>query len=490
MNEKPPAPKPRPPFRPRSRRWKWVLGIAVSLLLVFACHFGYGLASREWTRRQGERELAAVRTQIEQTDPDWTWERLNANRARPPAGQNSADLIPRIKKLSHEDWGKELAKEEWKPRLEVPPNVRYSPSVLAQVRRELASSAEAVKLARTLKDYPRGNRDIHLAPNVLDTLLQDTQDTRHAGDVLRWDVVVAVEERNDNRAVEDLQAILNASRSIGDEPFLISQLVRIAVRSVALRSTEWLLAQTAEAPGLTELQESLAEDTEEPLLLYGVRGDRAAFDKLFANLDSGETTPDQAIDRGFRDWQARLGWWYYRGHLPADRAFALDWMTRYVEAASLPIHEQQTAVATIPDPVKDPTRLLSGLLLPAVDKVANAHWRTTAEARCAVVGVVCERFRQKNGRWPNDLAELTPAFIAAIPLDPYDGQPLRLAKLEDGIVIHSIGRFDPEASVKALNRRAELPEGVDFGFRLWDPDRRRLPPPDPVAPLPEVEQQP
>lgn len=491
MNEKPPAPKPKRPFRPRSQRWKWVLGIALSLVVILLCHFGWMAANREWVRRQNEREFAEAQDAVDQSDPDWTWERLSAKRAQPPAGQNSADLIPRIKKLSHEDWGKELAKEEWKPRLEVPPNVRYPPAVTEQACRDLAASAEAVNLARTLKDLPHGRRDIHLKPNVLDTLLQDTQDTRHAGDVLRWDVVVAVKDRDDRRAVDDLHALLNAARSIGDEPFLISQLVRMAVRTVAVRSTEWLLAQVTDAPGLAELQAALAADAEEPLLLYGVRGDRAAFDKLFANLDSGETTPAQAIDAGFKDLSAQFGWWHYRAYLPADRAFALNWMTCYAEAARLPIHEQSAAIAAIPEPVKDPTRLSSGLLLPAVDKVANAHWRTTAEARCAVVAIACERFRQKNGHWPNDLSALTPALLAAIPLDPYDGQPLRLAKLEDGIVIHSVGRFDPKASVKTLSRQPELPEGIDFGFRLWNPDRRRLPPPPEPAPAPhEVEQQP
>lgn len=491
MNEKPPAPKSRPPFRPRSQRWKWVLGIAISLLLIFACHFGYGLASREWTRRQGERELAAVRTQIEQTDPDWTWERLNAKRARPPAGQNSADLIPQIKKLSDPEWGKELTKEEWKPRLEVPPNVRYSPSVLAQVRRELASSAEAVKLARTLKDYPRGNRDIVLDPDVWNTRLEDTANTRVGSDLLRWDVIVAIEEGDHRRAADDLLALLNLSRSLGDEPLLISQMIRMAVRAVAVQSTQWLLAQMHDPPPLTEFQSALAADAEEPLLLYGLRGERAVSDRMFENLDNGTATPRKTLEWSMDSPWSRFAWWNYRGFLPADQALYLAWMTQAVEYARLPIHEQPAAFSTLVVPDKDPRHTLTNLFLPAADKVANAHWRTTAEARCAVVGVACERFRQKNGRWPNDLAELTPAFITAIPLDPYDGQPLRLAKLEDGIVIHSIGRFDPEASVKALNRRAELPEGVDFGFRLWNPDRRRLsPPPDPVAPLPEVEQQP
>lgn len=481
MDDKP-APKPMPPVR--RRHWKWPLRIVLSALMILLCGSVWMIANREWTRRQSEREWEGARAEIDQSDPDWTWERLNARRPRPPEGKNGATLIPQIKKLSAASWGKELAKEEWKPLLEVPPNVRYTPAVVVQARRALAASGEAVKLARTLKDYPNGHRDIHLTADVLNTPLEDTQHTRYAADALRWDVVIALEDGDSGRAVDDLRAILNASRSIGDEPFLISQLVRIAVRSVALRSAEWLLAQTADAPGLAELQQALAEDAEEPLLFYGVRGDRGAFDKLFANLDSGQTTPDQAISRGFKDWQAQFGWWCYRGHLPADRAFALSWMTLYIEAARLPIHEQQAAVAAIPNPTKEPARLLSGALLPAVDKVAEAHWRSAAEARCAVVGLACERFRQKHGRWPTELAELVPAFLPALPTDPYGGGPLVYAKTTEGVVVHSIGnRTSPLLGLQAAvpAPRPGLPEGVAFGFVLWNPDQRRLPPPAPMT---------
>jgi hypothetical protein len=455
------------------------------------CQAVWVVANREWTRRQSDREWAEARAEIDHADPDWTWDRLNAKRVIPPEGKNGATLIPQIKKLSHAEWGKELVKEEWKPRLEVSPNVRYSQTIIDQVRRDLAASAEAVKLARTLKGIPQGHRVIHLKPDVISTPLEDTQHTRHAADLLRWDVVLAVEDRDGNRAVVDLQAMLNASRSIGDEPFLISQLVRMAVRTTTVRSTEWLLAQTTDATGLEELQAALAADAEEPLLLYGVRGDRAAFDSLFANLDSGETTPDQAIDSSFKDLRARFGWWQYRAYLPADRAFALQWMTSYADAAKLPIHEQPAAVAAIPDPVKDPTRLLSGALLVAVDRVANAHSRATAEARCAVIGIASERFRQQHGRWPHDLAELTRAFLPAVPLDPFDGQPLRLKQMDDGVLVYSVGKRPPnQFGLQPPPPRPELPQGVEFGFRLWNPDRRRLPPPPEPAPAPHEVGQP
>jgi hypothetical protein len=467
----------------RARRWKkWLFRGALSVFLSLLCYYGWVLGNRELTRRQSERELAATVADVEASDPDWTWERLTAARKRPPEAKNGADLIPQIKKLSHADWGKELAKEEWKPRLETLANVRFSPAVIAVARGELAASASAVKLARTLNDYPLGHREIVLKPDVWNTLLEDTVNTRHTADLLRWDVVIAVEDGNERLAADDLLALLNASRSVGDEPFLICQLIRAGVRVVAVRSTEWFLAQAANPPSLAEFQAALAADAEEPLLLYGMRGDRAATSKLFENLDNGTATPEKSLEWSMNDPWTRLGWWHFRAHLPADHAAFLRLTTQYVEYARLPIHEQPKYFTSLPIPEKDPRRILSSLLLPAAERVANSYWRTTAEARCAVVGIACERFRRQHGRWPDTLAELVPAFIPEVPLDPFNAEPLRFAKSEDGVVVYSVGKRLPSEFGKPAVR-PELPEGVEIGFRLWDPDRRRLPPPpDPVEP--------
>jgi hypothetical protein len=114
------------------------------------CFAGLVPAGRAWKRQRAEREYVRAVADLERTEPNWDWERLNAARKRPPAGQNAAELIPQIKKHTHANWGKELREEKWQTLLEVPPNVRYSPDVLAEVRRDLTASAEAVRLARTL----------------------------------------------------------------------------------------------------------------------------------------------------------------------------------------------------------------------------------------------------------------------------------------------------------------------------------------------------
>ncbi len=140
---------------------------------------GLALAERLWTRHQNEIALKQTVAEVEQTDPEWDWEHLQAVQWL-PAGKNSVELIPQIKSHMHKDWGKELKNETWKPLLEIPSNVRYSPSVLAEVRGDLAASAEAVKLARMLKDFPNGRRDIVLLPDVLNTRLPELLHTRNS----------------------------------------------------------------------------------------------------------------------------------------------------------------------------------------------------------------------------------------------------------------------------------------------------------------------
>jgi hypothetical protein len=108
-----------------------------------------------------------------------------------------------------------------------------------------------------------------------------------------------------------------------------------------------------------------------------------------------------------------------------------------------------------------------------------------AELRCGTIMVELERFRLKHGRWPRALVDLglremrsttgAPAWwIAPTYTDPYDGQPLRYRRLDDGVAIYSIGPkgWDNDGNLDRTPGSA----GADLGFRLWDVAHRRQPP--------------
>jgi hypothetical protein len=469
------------------RIWKsrWVRRIVLGVVLTVIGRTAWLVGEREWRRVRGERAFAAAAAQVEATDPNWRWGDLNTKRRQVPGDRNSAAVIPAIRAATPPNWDRLWDGPDADRQPPLLPNARLPARDRDAASRVLAAAPEAVRLSRGLKDFPSGRRDYDLAPNVIDTLLPDAQHTREVARTLKWDAWVAADDGDAPRAADALAAALNASRSVGDEPFLIAQLVRLATRATMVRTLERVLAQTARpdhlaALRLPALQQALSEDAAEPLALYGIKGERATFDALAQRLS------DRAIDirsiggtDGDDGFPVQAGWWLYCGRLAEDRAFCLNWLTSAAAAAALPVHEQPAAFDALPPVVQDENRVLLKLL-PAVDKVAAAYWRNVAEVNCAVAAVACERFRLKHARWPGALAELCPEFLPAVPIDPFSGQPIRYTKCPDGVVTHSCGPESPTRRPPMTH--PGLPDDIRIGFRLWNPDARRLDPPPEATP--------
>ena len=403
---------PPPITAPRSRTRRFIRWLVVTVFVGFAVTFAWNLLNRQLTKRVSDRELTAAVEQANADDPDWEWDRLSAARKRPPAGKNGAELIPRVQKLAHPDLGKWQAKDELKSRLEIPANVRYSPVVLAEVRRELAASADALALARTLKDCPSGYREIILTPNVLDTLLQDTADTRVVVDLLRWDAVSAVED-GDARAGRG-RPVCETERGAVDRRRTVYGLANDPYGGTRGRgsldgTTPGTGHRRARTPGTSVGARDRCRGAAAPV--RPARGART-LDRLFDNSRRpGAATPRKALDWTDGTW-AQFAWWHYRPTLRADRAIVLSWITTCIGFARLPIEEQQPLHALIAClHRKTPNGFCPGCSSRRPTGVKRASWRSTAEVRCAVVGIACERFRQQHKRWPGTLAELVPAFI-------------------------------------------------------------------------------
>lgn len=72
----------------------------------------------------------------------------------------------------------------------------------------------------------------------------------------------------------------------------------------------------------------------------------------------------------------------------------------------------------------------------AFDKVLNAD----AARQLALTAIALKRFHLKYGRYPAQLSELTPAFLASVPSDPVDGKPLRYQRNPGNtFLLYSIG---------------------------------------------------
>jgi hypothetical protein len=461
-----------------SRFWKRFLvgGVATLFLLPTV-----GMLI-EWkvTRMKGERRLADTLAALDAAEPGWGPDTLyvTRNTALPPDDQNAG--VVALKALtwlpdSFRKWSTESS--NWRGELSPELNRLPHDADVCQAAAVHADCDDALAVARTLHKYPRGGLPIVLAdPNPLATLLKNTQDMREAASLLDLDALVLAHDRRVNEAVGSTRSLLGVARGVGDEPTLISQLVRMAIGGVARQSAERTLAWGEPTLGLAELQAELTAEATANRMTPALRGERAMIDRLLERVDEGKVGLKElgnGLATGY-DVTDRVTLAAVRKYLPDQRADLIELFGQYLAAGGQPDPARRQAIKAVAIPPKGVSTMFTSLLLPAIDKVADAEDRTRANLHTAAVGIACERHRQRFGKWPATLAAIPKDILPAVPTDPYTGGPLKYVALPDGVAIYATGPDGADDGGTKLDPAGKA--GTDIGFRLWNPDLRRQPP--------------
>jgi hypothetical protein len=464
-----------------ARRGHRILFSAVGVALLAVAAFVGWLAYRHVERA---RDLRAALAEVEAADPRWRVVQLEADRAPVPDKENSAAVVRRIvARLRPADPGQPQRLEAVSAALV--PNVRLTDEQYAVLIDALEGAESGIGPALALADYPRGRHPVTYAPDGISTRLPHMSDLSAVHDrVLRPLLLVLTHEGDDAGAVRACRATLNLGRSLGDEPFLVTQLVRARYAREAIRGAERVLAQGEVSDAdLAALQHDLATEAEYDGWRPGVRGERTMLFGFTEAVRTGAIKPSglRRMDpNGAPRPTTRVGrareWLEDRFGIdvrPAQ-AWLLRHYTRLIETARLPWPERRAALAALaPDPAGVPE--LARLVLLNEAQTAKSFQTAQARGRSAVAAVASERCRLRHGDWPKSLTDLVPELLPAVPLDPFNGQPLRYRRLADGVAIYSVGA-DGTDDGGHLNDAADAPPGTDIGFRLWDvPHRRQSP---------------
>jgi hypothetical protein len=484
-----------------SSRWKYFLGVAILVALCLAGGYVYLLNS-------GHRELQRAIAEADRLDPHWRMDELEAKRAVIPDAENGMVQVAAAKRKLPQSWPrwpvpKGTTDEAYAQTVrnaldesfsELPPPALLNEHQVNALRVELERAKLALLEARKLADLPNGRYPIVWSRDFSGTLLPHVDDVRRVAGLLQYDARLRAHDQDIEGALTSCRATLNAARAIGDEQSVISQLVRIACRTLAVRELERTLAQgQATETVLARLQGAFAEEAEEPLLLFALRGERAGSDGMMEAIQMGELKPShlQSFISGPSPDQAwEFNIYLLTRTLQGQRADLLNYMNRVVELAKLPPEQQEEAFQQQELILPKERSPLVRLLAPAGGRLAFACNRTQAELRCAAVALAVERYRLEHRRWPDALDALVPQYLAQVPRDPFDGKPLRYRRLDQGVVVYSVGK-DREDNGGNINTKRPLEKGTDLGFRLWDVAHRRQPPrpfqmPEPPAAVPQA----
>jgi hypothetical protein len=213
-------------------------------------------------------------------------------------------------------------------------------------------------------------------------------------------------------------------------------------------------------------------------LLYALRGERAGDYRLLEYLKKGNSTTGLSAGSMTKGFDPLSLYLRIPGIMASQTTSCIRFVMDMIEIAKNPPEQWSAAIATVNRQIPN-LPVLARLLVPAIDKVAQAVQRSYAQQRCAIVALAAERFRKKNSRWPESLDELKQSgLLAEIPTDPFFGGHLKWKRVENGVIIYTVGQ-DRSDDGGMLNRANPTAAGSDTGFQLWDVARRRQPAPPP-----------
>jgi hypothetical protein len=281
------------------------------------------------------------------------------------------------------------------------------------------------------------------------------------------------------RAVGHIELQLALSELLYGQPVFMLALAAIANDALAIRSLEALLAVgELETTDLQRLAVALARADASQTLADALRRQRA---------DSLVMTDTAAMEEFFADLQHRLNR-SNRTRLPTWEdffPFSVDWFLmanrssmvstwdRLVQSSATPTELLAAASAEEAAISRYASRQqLLRTSIPSLRRSIELHARAVGLIRAARAAIAAEQFRAAVGRFPTSLAELVPDYLDRVPLDPFDGAPLRIAQIASGIVIYTIGDDlldDGGAVAPAGGARAH-----DFGIRLLDTPARGI----------------
>jgi hypothetical protein len=468
LGERPMTTEPRP--APRNRRLlRWTLGTLALIFALLLAGCGYLVYLRF-----SDFGLSAVVANLDATDPGWRIDKIEAARKPVDEKDNAALVVLGIAPQLGDEPFRSAKEYQTAFPIEPLPEQRLSDVQALHLTERFAPLGEARAKARTLKNFATGRYPL-VRDEDPDQTAFPSMKAWLAAEFLQRDAWLLAHEEKADAAVESCMAIDRAAFSVGDEPHMASALVLLRTRCLAVEALERVLAQGNPSEALlAEMQARLSAGTGQSLLAAALRADRACQYEKSLLYRSGKPIAGHWHGEGVRGWLAT-----HENAIRVARLYPaiLQECTLAIEHAQAPERELFQRFLRRKDDAKKRGRLDAFQAIAGKqDVLCETYLYTEALRRSAVAALACERYGIKHAVWPKTLDDLVKAgYLDAVPLDPYDGQPLRLFSAIDGLVLYSIG-VDGVDDGAEIARPGSIRARGDVGFRIWNPNARRQPP--------------
>jgi hypothetical protein len=269
---------------------------------------------------------------------------------------------------------------------------------------------------------------------------------RSSAKLLQLEAIFNAESGKTAEAVQAVVTSLRLCRFLDLEPPLITQLVRLANQSLSCSNVEQILNRASLSDDqLSTLLAAFQEEEDSVGVARCLIGERCV-GIVFFQLPPKERAA-RVADLAATQEAVKQDKPVEQSSMDADFAFFLQAMEESIAASKLPYPKRFDARDRLnrrSGEAKSKGYPYSEMVLSYLAKLISKEARSLAQLRCAVGALAVQRYRLAHGNnLPASLEETVPAFLKAVPVDPYRGNPLRYRR-ESAIhfVVSSVGEDD------------------------------------------------
>ncbi len=265
--------------------------------------------------------------------------------------------------------------------------------------------------------------------DYVDGSLPELPNFRKCVQLLQLAALTQADQGHTDAAIAYIKDALRLSDSLRREPALINYLFRIGSSAIALGALERALSVTPFTDGqLQDLSEVLAGKAGQFELAEAIITERCLTIELARN-------PSRATGLGPGRTVLRLP-----GVRSTGLVDILDHMGKCIEAARLPLTERVARFHQIGAELDQLSyvHVMVKSVAPSLGRVVELDLRIHAHLDLARTALAVERYRRATGTVPDRLEQLMPQYLEQVPIDPFDGRPLRYRRTSPGYVLYSI----------------------------------------------------
>lgn len=420
--------------RRQARGW-WLLWalIATFVALVLGVPGGLYLAWLQKSKVDLHREIAAI---VAAREPLTTTE-LNHSYALPPGQPNlTADWQNALAPLSAAA-ARQLTEYQLPPLGQSLPDEQGLRDLLTKMQPQLDR-------LHTLADQPGEVRYPHDFAEGMMMLMPEIDAMQSARHFLELEFQIAARQGDTLRVLRNLKTRLRMADTLASEPIAVALMMRATLHNRALRDMQHYANQQTSLTDadLVALQALTRDIDYQPQLRTVLLGERAlaylAQHYPFRNANEASSAAASGPRVTTHDARGVIN--------PECCAITLRQYSDLIAAAQLPTAQQLDAVdasqldfASLGSTPFSTWRYQRALAWKEMPNVVAYPAKATAYRDLTDVALAMHRYRRAHDEYPTDLNALVPDFLPTLPVDPCDGQPLRMMLEPTTVTLYSVG---------------------------------------------------